>query len=99
MSTADGRGRNALASPWTDNAYPSMSDTDADPRSRQHEPGISRLASAFTETRCNRPTDDVPDRRAERDDLEENEFRLDRLPPKARDFLSQGSGAWRAALT
>jgi hypothetical protein len=80
MSTADGRGWDALASPWSDNAYLSMADTDADPRSRQHEPSISRLASPFIETRCIRPTDDVPDRPAERDDLEENEFRLDRLP-------------------
>ena len=96
MSTADGRGRNALASPWSDNAYLSMPDTDAGPQSRQHQPGISRLASPFIETRCIPLTDDIP---AERDDLEENEFRLERLPPKARDFFNQGSGASRAAVT
>ena len=99
MSRADGRGWDALASPWIDHAYLSMPNTDADRQSQQHEAAISGLASPFIESRFVQPTDDVPDRPAERDDIEENEFRLDRLPPKARDFFNQGGGAWRAAVT
>jgi phosphatidylserine/phosphatidylglycerophosphate/cardiolipin synthase-like enzyme len=98
MSNSDSANRKPPASPWLDNIDLRMPNKVA-PRGQAIEPALAGLVSPFLGGRLEGMTEVVSDHPVEPDSLAEHEFRLDRLPPKARGLFGQGSGAWREAVT
>ena len=98
MSNADSGNANLPASPWIDDVDLRMLNQDVARRAQKVEPALIGLVSPFLEIPFE-VAEGMSDRPVEPNSLTEHEFRLDRLPPKARSLFGHGHGAWRAAVT
>lgn len=87
-----------LTSPWIDDLGLTASSEDAIRLGSQNEPGFVGLESPFLLGQFDVLRNEFPGHPADPAYPEENEFRLDRLTPKARSFFGQGSASWRAAV-